>query len=196
MTDRAPLERLTFAGLLDRQAETFGDKAFLWLDDRCLTFADARGRATAAANQLLALGLGAGDTLALFAGTCTEWVDAWLGAPQAGVRTVPLNLAYRGEYLRNLLAETRSKAILTDRTLLPAVLAIAANLPELRTILVRDGPPSGEGQDDAPTGVEMVSTDVLADGDRHRVTGATPLAWNEPATVMYTSGTTGPSKGA
>jgi carnitine-CoA ligase len=192
MTEWAPTERLTFATLLDRQAEAFGHKAFLWLDDRCITFADARARAGAAANGLLRLGLRPGDTLALFAGTCAEWVDAWLGAPQAGIRTVPLNLAYRGDYLRNLLAETRSAAVLTDETFLPAVLAVAARLPGLRTILVRGGP-DGE----APPGVAMLSTDVLAeaDGGAGPEVGR-PLAWNEPATVMYTSGTTGPSKGA
>ena len=191
MNEWVPAERLTFATLLDRQAEAFGDKPFLWLDDRCITFADARRRATAAANQLLALGLGPGDTLALFAGTCAEWVDAWLGAPQAGIRTVPLNLAYRGEYLRNLLAETKAKAVLTDPAFLPAVVAVAGELPDLRTVIVRGGAP-----DSPPDGVTLVSADLFGAGDRDRVRGGTPLAWNEPATVMYTSGTTGPSKGA
>ena len=53
--DWQPAGRLTFGGLLDQQAEAFGDKPFLWIDDRCITFADARRRAIGAANSLLAL---------------------------------------------------------------------------------------------------------------------------------------------
>lgn len=93
--DWKPAGRLTFGALLDRQAEAFGDKPFLWIDDRCITFADARRPAVAAADSWLALGLRPGDTVALFAGTCPEWVDAFFGAALAGLRTVPLNLAYR-----------------------------------------------------------------------------------------------------
>ena len=171
--DWRPAGRLTFGGLLDQQAEAFGDKPFLWIDDRCITFADARRRSIGAANSLLALGLGPGDTLALFAGTCPEWVDAFFGAAQIGVRTVPLNLAYRGEYLRNLLTETEAKAILTDETFLPAVQAAVDGMDGLRIVMVGD---------------------LGASADR--LDGGQSLAWNEPAVVLYTSGTTGPSKGA
>ena len=172
--DWTPQGRLTFGGLLDRQAEAFGDKPFVWVDDRCVTFADARLRAMGAANSLLALGLGPGDTVALLAGTCAEWVDAFFGAALLGVRTVPLNLAYRGEYLRNLLVETDAKAIVTDEAFLPAVREAVEGLDGLRVVMV------GE----------------VGGNHAEQLDGGQPLAWNEPAVVLFTSGTTGPSKGA
>ncbi len=187
----SPPRRFTFAEELSERASALGDKVFLAFDDDTLTFADAERGATAAANQLLALGLEPGDTIALFAGSGAEWVTTWLGAARAGIRTMPVNLAFRGDYLVHQLRDAGARAILTDAALVPRLGEVAPGLPELRTALVLGEP------EEKVDGVDFLpAADYLAAGDTDTVHGGRALAWNEPATIFSTSGTTGPSKGA
>ncbi len=183
----------TFAEELDRRAVETPDKVFLWFDDTPLTFAETRARVRSAANQLLALGVAPGDTVALLTVSCPEWVFTWLACAQIGAVSMPINVMFRGEFLRHQLADSEAKLMLVDAPFLPQVAEVLGELPGLETLVVRGALPDGAG---AFTGLQIFDASFLADGDREAVHGGRPFAWNDPACLFYTSGTTGPSKGA
>lgn len=182
----------TFLDQLAWRAAEAPDRTALWFDDAPVTFGALERRVTAAANSLLALGLQPGDTIALFTGNCAEWVEVWLGAARIGVVSVPVNAAFRGEFLVHQLRDCRASAALVDAALLPRLLEHRAELPELRTVIVR----GGVAGPDLPAGLAVHDSRVLSEGSSDRLSGGRPLAADEPATLFYTSGTTGASKGA
>jgi crotonobetaine/carnitine-CoA ligase len=166
-------------------------KVCFFFDDHPVTFGELERRVTSVANQLLALGVGPGDSVALFTGTCAEWVDTWLAAARIGAVSVPVNTAFRGEFLAHQLRDSKTKLVLADYELGERVAAVAGELPDLAVIVVRDP----EGRDLAVSGINSVPVKVLYEGAVDAVSGGRELAWNEPACLLYTSGTTGPSKG-
>jgi crotonobetaine/carnitine-CoA ligase len=172
----AATERLTVTQLLEDRAGKSPDVTALWLDDVPYTFADLDRRSRASASALLALGVQRGESVALFLESCIELVDVWLGCASVGVVSVPINIANRGDFLTHQLRDSSAVVVLADSSTADAVQAIASELPDLRQVLV-------VGEDD-----------LAGDPNARRPDDAQPT-WNEPACILYTSGTTGPSKG-
>src|ERR1700730_12224194 len=110
-----PAGRFTVPAVLDQRAEQFGDRVMMSIGGTPVTFAQMRDRSCAAANVLVDLGVRRGETVALFAGTCAEWVYFWLGAARIGAVTAAVNAANKGEFLLHALRLAGGQAVFTPR---------------------------------------------------------------------------------
>ncbi|BBY83662.1 ATP-dependent acyl-CoA ligase [Mycolicibacterium pulveris] len=171
------VDQFTVAAVLDRRADQFPDRVMMSIGGVPVTFADMRERSCAAAHLLVELGLGPGDTLALFTGTCPEWVYFWLGAARVGVVTAAVNAASKGDFLAHALTLSRAKAVLADTDRLQRIEEVAAQVDTLSTTLV-----CGESLS------ERLASSPGALGLSH-TTGPDDIG-----ALFFTSGTTGPSK--
>jgi crotonobetaine/carnitine-CoA ligase len=121
---------------------------------------------------LRARGVGRGDRVLVFLPNGAEWLRAWWGTAALGAVLVPVNLAYRGEMLRHVCRQSDPRLIVTDPSLAERLVEVGPTIPVLYAAELGSGP-----ADLAP---------VL---DR-------PLEVWDTHAVMFTSGTTGPSKGS
>jgi carnitine-CoA ligase len=172
-----PAGRFTVPAVLDQRAEQFGDRVMMAIAGTPVTFAQMRDRSCAAANVLAGLGVNRGETVALFTGTCPEWVYFWLGAARIGAVAAAVNAASKGEFLSHALRLSQAAVVITDAERQPRLLEVADEVDTLRSTLVQ-----GDSLDDALAGA---STEAPA--------GVTA----EPGDIgalFFTSGTTGPSK--
>jgi crotonobetaine/carnitine-CoA ligase len=179
-----PLRDQNVPTLLERRAADFGDRPFVRLGTVEWTFEEAPRVAAAVAGRLHAAGIGPGDRVALMCGNRIELLETFLGCLWLGAVAVPLNTALRGAQLGHELANSGSRALLIERDLVE-VLALVPKPPELTNVWSLDGLPSS-----TPAGYRI---DRPPDG-------GTPAAFRrpepgDPAAILYTSGTTGPSKG-
>jgi carnitine-CoA ligase len=191
-------DRLTIPAVLDAQAAARPDQPFLYILDEPVTYAEMRARAVASANALSSLGIEPGDRVGIFMGTSAEWIETWFGASYLGAVVVPINAAYRGDFLANPLSDSGTKLVAVDESLAGFLAKVASDVPSLRTVLVRpDGADGGDLAADLDVGglaVEPIAR--LRDGDTEQVAGGAGPAWNRPGAIFFTSGTTGRSKGA
>jgi crotonobetaine/carnitine-CoA ligase len=158
------------------QAEQVGDDVFIMAGDRRLTFADVDARADELAAGLRALGVGRGDTVAVLMESCAEFVLLSFAVNRLGAVWVPTNVDYKGEWLRGSLHDSRARVLVVDAGLLPRVVGLGDGLP-FEHVVVRDE--SGE--------LELSGHVSGAGGeDGH---------YGDTAAVLWTSGTTGRSKG-
>ncbi|HEX5854320.1 MAG TPA: AMP-binding protein, partial [Thermoanaerobaculia bacterium] len=115
--------------------------AVVW-NGRTFTFEEIHRRSSLYVDRLRALGVRAGDRVAVFAGTCPEVVAAFVAHLGAGVIHVPINSRYRAEEARHILEDSGAVAVLTRRTddcagVLETILA-EGRPPQLRHILDMD----------------------------------------------------------
>jgi crotonobetaine/carnitine-CoA ligase len=187
-----PLQGEPIWQVVERQAEAYGDRAALVFEDVVYSYADIARQAHRAANALAAAGVRRGDRVALLMENCPEHIVLWLGAALVGSIHVPINAANRGEFLRHQLATAGARAIICDQSLLPRLQELLPSLPELEQVFVREDQSEGSF---APAGVTGTLAEFL------NVSGQPPQLAGRPAagdvsSIFFTSGTTGPSKGA
>ena len=168
------------AGLLQRATADDPDRTlFIW-EGVEYTLAQVAHRVHVLARNLQAKGVGRGTRVALFMEISPEYLFSWFAIAQLGAVEVPINTAYRGELLHYQLDKARATLLVADEgPLSTAVQAVVDRLPRLGEVLVFPGSYS-----------PLLANDL--DVDSLSVVGPAP---SDVSCVLYTSGTTGPSKG-
>ncbi|KUI33022.1 fatty acid--CoA ligase [Mycobacterium sp. IS-1742] len=183
----------TIPAVLDRTAEQYGDREAVVTDDRRLTYAQLRDEVRRAAAAMIDLGIAAGDRVAIWSPNTWHWVVACLATTYAGGVVVPLNTRYTASEASDILARTDAPLLIAageflgaDRT---ADLDRSA-LPALRHI-VRVPVEQGDAASVASWD-EFVSrgTDLTPVDER-----AAAVRPDDVSDILFTSGTTGRSKG-
>jgi len=170
--------------LFERQAREHPQAPFLILPDlSVITYADALARSARIANLLENLGVQRGDRVALQVEKSPEVLLTYLAALRVGAVYLPLNTAYTAAELGYFLGDAEPRLFVHRPEDEGAMAALCADLPGItRLTLGADGMGSlserAAAQPEARQGSDFYS------------------APDDLAAILYTSGTTGRSKGA
>jgi crotonobetaine/carnitine-CoA ligase len=161
------------------------DRVLLDCDGEELTVGALAIRAEGWSHALIAAGIEPGDRVAIMMRNVAEFPCAWLGILGAAAIEVPVHAAYRGPLLEHVLAESGTRMLICDEEFAPRLADLA--LPALERLVVRGRPAAAIG----PRRAESVA-EFLAGG---APVAPPPLTGATPTCILYTSGTTGRSKG-
>jgi crotonobetaine/carnitine-CoA ligase len=172
-----------FAKMLRTQAQHAGDTEFLISDALRITFAEADQITDALASGFVNQGIIKGDRIALYMGNRLEMVLLALAINKIGAIWVPTNADYKGEWLLDTLNRSRCKALVTDDQFQQRIVDIQHDLDVNTFISISDNPASGF----VPYSDLLLSEPLQADySDMH---------YGDTCAILWTSGTTGKSKG-
>ncbi|WP_419538955.1 AMP-binding protein [Methylorubrum populi] len=183
-------ERYNIASdVCDRWALTEPDRTALLVldaDDRPepVSYGRLRSDSLRLAAALAARGVGAGDRVAVLLPQSVAVAVTHLAAYRLGAIALPLAGLFGESALQHRLADSGTRAVVTDAAGLAKLERLRPDLPDLATILSVDGA-SGAAED---------FLSVLASAAEDFETRATGP--DDPALMIYTSGTTGLAKGA
>ncbi|HEY9303541.1 MAG TPA: AMP-binding protein, partial [Mycobacterium sp.] len=179
----------TIPAVLDRIARELPDHNALVTPDRTLTFAQLRDEVRQAAAAMIALGVSRGQRVAIWSPNTWHWMVACLATHYAGATVVPLNTRYTAAEATDILVRTGAPLLVamgeflgTDKT---ADLDRGA-LPDLRHIVrVPIDTDDGTWDEFVATGTDLGAADARA----------AAVGPDDVSDVLFTSGTTGRSKG-
>lgn len=189
-SDRGMSQPRTIPQVLDGIADQFPDRYALVTHDRRLTFAELRDEVRRAAAALIDLGVSAGDRIAVWSPNTWHWVVACLATTYAGGVLVPLNTRYTASEATDILARTGAPLLFASGEFLGVDKAASIDpdaLPELQHI-VRVPIEKDDGTWD-----EFVARGTDVDAADARAAAVKP---DDVSDILFTSGTTGRSKGA
>jgi carnitine-CoA ligase len=176
------------SALLDDRAERLGDKLAVASPDGDVSYGALRDRAARTAAGLADLGIRPGDCVATMLDPCLDHVVAWFAIAWAGGVEVPVNTDLRGAFLEHVLAESGASVLVIAARWVERLRGLA--LPALKHVVVVGE--SLDAVDEGPgTPLHALAALGLADPAPRA-----PRTEDDLAYVLYTSGTTGLSKGA
>ncbi|HVQ77187.1 MAG TPA: AMP-binding protein, partial [Candidatus Binatia bacterium] len=185
-----PRESWTLVHAVRVQAGRMGERPFLTFQDgSALDFGELDRGSDRIASALAGLGVRSGDRVLALARNSAPFLLAMLGTQKRGAIFAPLNTELKGAFLEHQLRNARPAAIVVDDDLRAAFDTVdASGVGVAHTIVIGDGPtPPVAGSAAVPFSA-LLDTPVDADAL------VTPRP-KDVAMIMYTSGTTGPSKG-
>ena len=160
----------------DRTLERSGQRVALECADRSFTFDQIENRSNRLASRFAADGFRAGDRIAVYLSNCVELIDAYLASIKLGLIFVPINVLYRGREIAHIVADAQPKGAITSGELEDYLRPAVASLKDPLLYRSED--------------LDRLTRSAVAE----RPTASAHA--DTPAAIVYTSGTTGRSKGA
>lgn len=178
----------TVLAALDRAVAARGDKVFLDFEGETYTFRELDTLSTRMGHELKALGVQPGQTVVLMLDNNVDAIVCWLAANKLRAIAVPINTALKGEFLRHQIADAGAPVVVCEQDYLERIDSVADHLPEMQIILRRGAAPLPAG---------LTANAALLDAHRGEVETALEPKPNpgDVSALIYTGGTTGPSKG-
>ncbi|MGE5258973.1 MAG: long-chain-fatty-acid--CoA ligase [Hyphomicrobiales bacterium] len=167
---------------VERSARFFPEKPAILFEGASISYAELNDRIDRLANGLKANSIGRGTCVALYLPNIPEFAIGYLAAVRVGAIAVSINSMYKSEEIKYIINDSGCVLMFTTGDLLANV--PFSECPTLKQVLICEGDPQGHATLDEwlakgtsmPAGVDMNPDD--------------------PAALLYTSGTTGFPKGA
>jgi len=191
---RAPWREWTLVHLLRRQAAEQGDRPFVRFEDgQAFTFRALAAWTDELAGSLAALGVRAGDRVLGLVGNRAESIGMLFATVKLGAVWVPVNTGLRGAFLQHQLHNAEPRVVVLEDRLAVNLRDVAAGpvAPEALVIV-------GDAATPMPPCLKGARRLVFPELRALRAPADLALVAPAPgdiAMIMYTSGTTGPSKG-
>ena len=180
-------EQSTIPELLMRRLDVDPDGPYLDVCGDTVTAAQLVDVSSRLASSLRSMGVSQGDRVATLIENSIEAVYAWWGIILAGAIAVPVNTAYKGEYLRHQLADSGSKVVIVAAEFLDRLEPVAATIESVQHVVIISDTPSTISSTATSLWSELLTSEAIL-----------PEINTKPSdlgTFIYTGGTTGLSKG-
>lgn len=182
-------EKYVLGEMLQETAQKRGDSTYFWFEGRQITYGEVYEKALRVATGLSKMGVQKGSHVAILMENCPEFIYTWFGLALLGAIEAPLNPFHKGSILEYLINYSDAEILIISNSFVNEIKAIEDRAGNIKKVIIEGPYEQGVFKRIAtepfmrllefpanPPEVEVKHNDIMA--------------------LMFTSGTTGPSKGA
>ena len=177
------------AGLLEYQAEQMPESVFILMQGVTETYGGLNTRANQFAHGLVPLGVKPREMLAVMLPNVPEYICARFAIHKLGAIEASINTTFRGPGLTHMLNLCEARTLVVDESFVSQIADIAGDLISLETVILRG---------DTRQAKRRLKWQIVEYEDVFSTDTRNPereVSGRDTGMVLYTSGTTGPSKG-
>ncbi|MCX7354791.1 MAG: AMP-binding protein [Alphaproteobacteria bacterium] len=193
-----PRKERTLKEVLKRRADKLGDKPWVVTAERAYSYREMDQRSNALARGFLKAGIKHGDTVLIMLPDTIDYILTWCALAKIGAIEVPVNNHAKGTVFAHVVNDSLARAMIVDRQYLDRIEFVLGDLKDLKRVVLYSKDATGK-EPGLPTSLsgrlEAMRFETLFDADESALKEPGPT-YRDVMGVMYTSGTTGPSKGS
>tara|TARA_R100000005_G_scaffold96271_1_gene81969 strand:- start:8182 stop:9828 length:1647 start_codon:yes stop_codon:yes gene_type:complete len=190
-----PKDARTLGNIVRHKAEKNGDKTYLRFGEREISYREFHEITNRLAHGLQNLGIKAGQHIAFMMDNKPEQLLLYFAIGKMGGVSIPVNSAAKGELFVYYLNQSDSVVLISDAGLIDRFQAIEAQCPNItKVILLNEAGGAADLSVGAALQAEVYDYQSLLDASAEDLPDDIARI-SDFAIMMYTSGTTGPSKG-
>jgi len=175
--------------ILRERAERLGDAPYMRYEGGgWISYGAMNQRANSVANGLAQLGAQRGESVSVMLPNCEDFLSIWFGILKAGAVMSPINTAYKGEFLSWPINLVEAKILIIADQYLDRLQVIDGALPRIEKVIVVPTAGKATAEIRGALPVETITAAPMTEPD-------VEYSWTDDARIMFTSGTTGRSKG-
>ncbi len=191
--------------LLEQQAAKYGRRTYIYYEDKEYSFEEVNNAANRVASGLQKLGVVKGDKVAVVMESCLEAILLMFGLSKLGAVEVPLNIFHKGELMTYMLDHSDAALLVMHSHYTDRLKPVLEKTTKIHSVVVLEGDESDKASSDSKAGAAPAEEEIRALGrqtmqwpelmDNDGSYQQPPVIWSDPLLLLYTSGTTGLSKG-
>ncbi len=186
----------TLPYLLKSMAESHAEKPWIIADGEQYTYAEVDKLSDIMAANLIDSGVSAGDVVGVMMEDCADYLTLWCALSKIGAIEVPINTGYKGDLLIHVLTDSRASTVVISERYVDRLYEISHSIQMVKRLYIKDSNVASNSPKPEKHEFENIDINNIAKlkSKNSRKVKHTP-ATVDILSIMYTSGTTGPSKG-
>jgi len=190
MTSKDAALEMNIHGVLKEKVKKYGGREFFYFQNKSFTYSDLDKESDKVAKGFQSLGVKKGDKVAIIMDNRPEFLFLWFGLSKLGAIEVPINTAHKGDLLIHMIDTAQCSLMVVESKYLDRVEPVLEDLPGIEKVVVLNVPDKPLSQLKKPT------FDYLTAIDNNGLFKKIEVLLSDPFAIIFTSGTTGPSKGS
>lgn len=177
--------------IIEHKAKQNPNRVVFQFRDDPITMGELNDQINKVANGFLKLGVKKGDKVAIMLPNCPEFLYTWFGLNKIGAVEVPINTALKGSGLVHQIVQSDSVGLVADTQFLDRLGPVSDDLTTVRHAIFRNS--TDEQTLPSWKNIESLAFAELEDNSADKPN--VEVSFKDMASILYTSGTTGVSKG-
>jgi len=186
--ERNMMRRNVAGDLLVKSTDRYPNKVAIQFKDKKYTYKELNEKVNRCAHGLQKMGITKGDKAAILSHNCDHFIIYWWALMKIGAVMTPMNWMLRGPEIKYIVDHSESKMVFVEDVLVPSVSEIKDELKGVNTFGYFDV--NGIGVEDGWINFEELLSEENSTEEPEVI-----IESEDPATLLYTSGTTAAPKG-
>lgn len=181
-------EKYVLGKMLHEAVQKQGDSTYFWFENKEYTYAEVLATSRRVATGLAGLGVKKGSHVAVLMENCPEFIFTWFGLSLLGAVEAPFNPFHKGSVLEYLINYSDAEILVISSSFIDEIRSVEDRIERVKHVIIE-----GPFKENPFKKIEAVPFTSLLQNDAQPP--VVDVKYNDILALMFTSGTTGPSKG-